>query len=135
MNRISSGRADWLATSDKFLHQVAENHQRRLGARRERLVVHHPPDRLPQAQSVLPRELLDLLHRGTADASRRRVDDAQQADRIGVRRRQLQVRYRVLDFRPLVETETAHHVVLAPVPPQRLFDLPGLRFVRYRTAT
>ena len=36
----------------------------------------------PQAQVVLQRVLLDLLDRGLADAARRRVDDAQQADGV-----------------------------------------------------
>ena len=86
----------------------------------------HAADGFPQAEAVLPRVAFDLLHGGAADAARRCVDDAHQAHRIGIRNGQLQVRHRVLDFRALIEAEAADDVVLAPVAPQRLFDLPRL---------
>ena len=110
----------------KFLNQVAERHQRGLRPGGEMLIVDDALDGVPQVQPVLAAIALDLLHRGAADAARRRVDDAQQAHRIGVGGRQLQVRHRVLDFRALVKTEAADDVVLAPVAPQRLFDPPRL---------
>ena len=110
----------------KFLNQVAEDHQRRLRAGGEMFVVDDPFDGVPQAQAVLARVAFDLLHGGAADAARGRIDNAQQAHRIVVRRRQLQVRHSVLDFRPLVKTEAAHHAVPAPVTPQRFLDLPRL---------
>ena len=107
----------------EFLDQVAEYHQRRLRARGEVLIVDNALDRIPEVQPVFARIALDLLHGGSADAARRRVDDAQQAHGIGVRGRQLQVRHRVLDFRALVETEATHHVVFPAVAAQRLFNL------------
>ena len=70
---------------------------------------------------------LDLLDRGAADAACRRVDDAQQAHRIDVGGRQLQVSHQVLDLGALIETETADDVVLASVAAQGFLDLPGLR--------
>ncbi len=44
-----------------------------------------------------------------------------------LRLRQLQIRDDVFDFGALVETEAAHHVVLAVVAAQRFFNLPRLR--------
>ena len=52
---------------------------------------------------------------------------AQQAHRVLRRNQHLQVSQRVPDFGPLVEAETAHHVVVDAVAPQRLFELARLR--------
>ena len=120
----------------QFLHQAAECIQRSMGARRELVLIEHAADRRPQIEAVLQRVLLDLLDRGLADAARRRVDDAQQADRILRRKRELQIRDDVLDFSALIEAESAHHDVFASVAPQRFFDLARLkiRAVEHRHA-
>ena len=96
-------------------------------ARAELVFVEHAPDRVPQAEAVFGGELLRLLHRRAADAARRDVDDALQADRIRLRLRQLQIRDDVLDFGALVVADAADHVVLAVVAAQRFFNLARLR--------
>ena len=57
--------------------------QRRLRAGGKQILVDHADDGVPQAQIVARARMLHLLDGGAADAARRRVDDAQQADRIG----------------------------------------------------
>src|ERR1019366_1813118 len=97
------------------------------GAGGKLLVVDDALDGIPQVQAVIAAVALDLLHGGAPYAARRGVDDAHQADGIAIRRRQLEIRHGILDFRPLVETEAAHHVVFAPIAAHCLFDLPRLR--------
>ncbi len=75
---------------------------------------------------MVERVPLDLLHRGLADAPRRRVYDAQQTDGILRRSCQLQVRDDVFHFSALIEAESSHDDVLPAISPQCFFDLPRL---------
>ncbi len=110
--------------------------QSRFGARRKQIFVQHPADRRPHAQLVLQPVLLDLLDGALADSTRRRVDDAQQADRIVRAGEYLQIGQRILHFGALIETESAHHHIFAAVAPQRFFDLPRLEIgaIQHRRA-
>src|SRR5262249_13725175 len=64
----------------------------------------------------------DALDRRRADAARRIIDDAAQADLVARRDRQLQVRDRVLDLLALEEGLAADHLVVERLRAQRLFD-------------
>src|SRR5207249_4238046 len=92
-------------------------------ARPELPLVKHTPNCCQQIQIVLERIALYLLPGCLADSASRCVDDAQQADRVLERKRELQVREDVLDFGALIETESAHDDIFSAVAPQGFFDL------------
>ena len=75
-------------------------------------------------RSVVAVELdrLERLHHALADAARRHVDDAAQADVVVRVEDQPQVGERVLDFLALVEPDAADDLVGDAGPPQRVFD-------------
>ncbi len=70
--------------------------------------------------------MFDLLDGALADASRGRIDDAQQSHRILRADDGLKIRQRVLHFGALIETEAAQHHIIAVVAAQRFFDLARL---------
>ena len=82
MKRMASGSGSLATRSDSSCIMVAERHQRRI-ARAPETTADRSCARLhPTGSARSPARTLDLLHGGAADAARRRVDDAQQADRI-----------------------------------------------------
>src|SRR5688572_13446526 len=80
--------------------------------------------------------MLDLLDGALSDTAGRRVDDAEQRNRILRRYKQLQIGEDVLYLGPLVEAESSHDQIFSPVAPQRLLDLTGLKVgaVKHRDA-
>ena len=73
------------------------------------------------------RKALDRLHHALADAARRHVDHAPQADVVVRVDDQAHVRQRVLDLLALVEPHAADDLVRQPLAHQRVFDRPRLR--------
>ena len=69
---------------------------------------------------------LHLLDCSFSNATRGRVDDAQQADGILRAQQNFQIGKKVFDFGALVETETTNDQVLATVAAQRFFNLARL---------
>ena len=72
-------------------------------------------------------ELLERVHHALADAARRHVDHAPQADVVVRVDDQLQVGERVLDFLALVEPDAADDLVGEALAHQRVFDRARLR--------
>ncbi len=91
------------------------------------LLVDHAHDRVPQAQIVLAARTASIcstvvlpMPRAGVLMMRSRLTES------GGEIASFQIRDDVLDFGALVEAEAADHDILAPVAPQRFFDLPRL---------
>src|SRR5215467_9645187 len=113
-----------------------ERGEGRMRTRRELVFAEHTANRGPKVQVMLQRVTLALLDRGFTNTPRRCVDDAQQADRILRRQRQLQVGKDVFDLGALVEAESTNYDVFAAVTSQCFLDLSRLkiRAVEHRHA-
>ena len=110
----------------QFLDHGTESDQGGLGARREQLLVDHARYGVPKAEVVLAGEGIDLLDGGAADAAGGGVDDPQQADRIVIGGRQLQVGDGILDLSSLIKTESADDQIFAAVTAEGFFNLARL---------
>ena len=72
-------------------------------------------------------DLLERVHHALADAARRHVDDAPQADVVVRVDDEAHVGERVLDFLALVEPDAADDLVREAFAHQRVFNRPRLR--------
>ena len=136
--------ARWSVSADD---KVTKHRERRRGTAGEGALLEAPRPRAPRANwptgvgcspaasrgsasrsaSGAGATLLERLHHALADASRRDVDDAPQADVVVRIDDEPHVRQRVLDFLALVETNAADDLVREPLAHQRVFYRPRLR--------
>ncbi len=83
--------------------------------------------RAPERQAGFEGNLLDDFHGRFADSAHRRVDDAQQRNRIIRILDDFQIRNHVLDLGALVERKAAHDVILQLIAAHGLFKQTRLR--------
>ena len=106
----------------QLLHERVESRQRFERARRQPPRGQFVLQRFPQGEFLRAGCRLDRAQRGTADPSRRGVDDALERRYIARIARQPRVSQHVADFRARVKTEPAHQAISDAVAAQGFFQ-------------